>query len=59
LKKGDAISPMHFYFALKYANWRVQVKHDGLELNGTQQVLSYADEVNILGVNINNLKENA
>ena len=50
---------MHFYFALKYANWRVQVKHDGLELNGTQQVLSYADEVNILGVNINNLKENA
>jgi len=43
LKKGDALSPMLFNFALKYAIRRVKVNQDGLKLNGTHQLLAYAD----------------
>ena len=32
---------------------------DGLKLNGTHQILVYADGVNILGGSIRTLKENA
>jgi len=59
LKQGDALSPMLFNFVLKYTNSTVQVNHDGLKLNGTLQLLAYADDVNILGGSIHNLKENA
>ena len=38
---------------------RVQVNQDGLKLNGTHQLLAYADDVNILGGSIHTLKENA
>jgi len=38
---------------------RVQVNQDGLKLNGTHELLAYADDVNILGGSIHNLKENA
>ena len=58
LKQGDALSPMLFNFALEYAIRRVQVNQDGLKLNGTHQLLAYADYVNILGGSIHNLKEN-
>jgi len=59
LKQGDALSPMIFNFALEYAIRRVQVNQDGLKLNGTHQLLAYADDVYILGGNIRTLKENA
>jgi hypothetical protein len=41
-----------FNFDLQFAIWRVQVYQDGLKLNGTLQLLIYADAVNILGGNI-------
>jgi len=59
LKQGDAISPLFFNFALEYAIRRVQVNQDGLKLNGTHQLLAYADDVNILGGGILMLKVNA
>jgi len=56
LKQGDALSPMLFNFALVYAIRRVQVNQDGLKLNGTHQLLAYADDVNILGGSIHTPK---
>ena len=59
LKQGDALSPLLFNFALEYAIRRVHVNQDGLKLNGTHQLLAYADDVNTLGGTIHTLKENA
>ena len=56
LKQGDALSPMLFNFALVYAIRRAQVNQDGLKLNGTHQLLAYADDVNILGGSIHTVK---
>ena len=59
LKQGDAPSPMLFNFALEYAIRRVKVNRNGLKLNGTHQLLAYADDVNILAGSIHTLRENA
>jgi hypothetical protein len=59
LKHGDALSPLLYVFVLMCAIRRVQVKEIGLKLNGTQQFLVYADDVNILGRNVDTIKENA
>jgi hypothetical protein len=58
LKQGDVLLPLLFNFALEYAFRRLQVNQDGLKVNGTHQLLVYADDVNILGGSVHNIKKN-
>ena len=47
-----------FNFALLYVIRRVQANQDGLKLNGTHQLVVYADDVNILGGSVHTIKKN-
>jgi hypothetical protein len=46
-----------FKFGLQYAIRKALVSK-GLEVNGKHQLLVYADDINLLGEDINNIKNN-
>jgi hypothetical protein len=58
IKQGDALSPLIFNFALQFAIRMFEENQVGLKLNGTHQLLAYADDVNLLGNNIDTINEN-
>ena len=59
LKQGDALSPLLFNFSLEYAIRNVQETNFGLDMNGTHQVLAYADDVHLIGDHIRTIERNA
>jgi hypothetical protein len=57
LKQGDALSPLLLNFALGHAIRKVHEHEVGLKLYGTHKLLTYADDVTLLGDNINTIKK--
>ena len=51
--------PLIFNFALEYAIRKVQETKLGLDMNGTHQILAYADDVNLIDDNIRTIERNA
>jgi hypothetical protein len=58
LKEGDDLTPLLFNFVLENSISMVQKNQAGLKLSATHQFLVYADDVNLLGGNINTMKKN-
>jgi len=56
---GKNLPDMFLNFALECTIIMIEVNKDGLKLNGTHQLLVYADDVNTLGGSINTIRENA
>jgi hypothetical protein len=56
VKQGDALSLLLFNFASEYTIRKVQENQVELKLNGTHQLLVYANDVNLLGDNIKKVK---
>jgi hypothetical protein len=58
LKQGDVLLPLLFNCALECAIRWVQENQDGLKVNGTKQLLVYADDVNIIGGRVRPIEKN-
>jgi hypothetical protein len=50
--------PLLFNSSVEYAIRKVQENQVGLKLSGTHQLFVYADDVNLLGDNIDAIKKN-
>ena len=59
LKQRDGLSSLLFNFALEYAIKQVQETNLGLNMNGTHQVLAYADDTNLKGDEVTTIERNA
>jgi hypothetical protein len=55
LKQGDTLLPLLFNSALEYAISKAQENQVGLKQNGTHHLLVYADDVSLLGDNIDDI----
>jgi hypothetical protein len=55
--KQESLSTWVYNVAPEYAIGRFQVNQDGLKLNGTHQLLAYADDVIIWGGSVYTIKE--
>jgi hypothetical protein len=58
LKQGDAFSPLLLNCASEYAIRWVQQNQERLKMNRTHQLFAYADDVNIMGENIDTTMKN-
>jgi hypothetical protein len=58
LEQGDALSPLLFNIALEYAIRKLQENQARLKFKGTHELLALADDMNLLGDNIDTIKKN-
>jgi hypothetical protein len=49
LNQGGSLLPLLFNFAIEYTIMKVLKDQMGVKLTGTRQLLSYADDANLLG----------
>ena len=59
MKTANALSPLLFNFAQEYVFRKVQETNLGMDMNGTHQVLAYANDVNLIGDGIRIIERNA
>ena len=57
-KLKDVLTPLFFNFSVEYNIIRIHLKQYGLKLNGAHKLLVYADDVNILGGNVQSVERN-
>jgi hypothetical protein len=57
IQNGLALLPLLFNFSFEYAIKKVQVNQVGMKLNGTYQLPTYAEDVNLLGDNVDSIKK--
>jgi hypothetical protein len=57
-KQGDALWLLLYNFALEYIIRNIQENQEGMELNGTHQLLFYADDVNVMDEHIKTGRRN-
>ena len=58
LKQSYILSPLLFNFALEYAILKIKGDKKGLSLNGLNQLFVYADDVDLIGDDIDALQSN-